>query len=341
MSSDDPQKPRRRLRYRGRNPRHFSEKYKEQAPARYPEDVEKVLARGQTPAGTHRPVMVAEVLEVLNPQPGEFAVDCTLGFGGHAVALLTAIQPGGHLLGLDVDSLELLKTETRLRGLGFGSEVFSVRRMNYAGLANILEHPADIILADLGVSSMQIDDPARGFTFKYDGPLDLRMNPLRGQPASALLATLNESSLAKLLLENADEPEADRIAHAVSGEKIATTVQLAEVVRRTGASDDAVRRVFQALRIAVNEEFSALETFLRSLPLCLKPGGRAAILAFHSGEDRRVKKAFQSGEREGIYESVAREVVRPSAQERRDNPRCTSAKLRWAIRGGRKRGIGE
>jgi 16S rRNA (cytosine1402-N4)-methyltransferase len=324
--------PTRRKRYTGKNPRHFSERYKELAPDRYTKDVEKVLARGQTPAGTHRPVMVREVLEVLAPQPGEFAVDCTLGFGGHAAVLLEAIQPGGRLIGLDVDPVELPKTEERLRALGFGPHVFSVRRMNYAGLAKILEEPADMILADLGLSSMQIDNPARGFTYKYDGPLDLRMNPNRGQPASALLATLDEEKLAKLLLENADEPEADAIAHAILQEKISTTVRLAEMVRRTGATDDAIRRVFQALRIAVNDEFSALDAFLRNLPLCLKPGGRVAILTFHSGEDRRVKKAFQARDREGTYSSVAREVLRPSAEERRDNPRCTSAKLRWAVR---------
>ena len=323
----------RRKRYAGRNPRHFSEKYKEQNAPRYAEEFAKVLARGQTPAGTHRPGMVREILEVLAPKAGDFAVDCTLGFGGHAVAILPAIQPGGRLLGLDADPIELPKTESRLRASGVGPDVFTVRRVNYAGLAKILETPADIILADLGVSSMQIDNPDRGFTYKYNGPLDLRMNPQRGQPASALLASLDEERLAQLLLDNADEPEAPAIAHAISLEKITTTVHLANVIRKTGATDDSVRRVFQALRIAVNDEFSALDTLLRSLPQCLKPGGRAAILTFHSGEDRRVKKAFQAGERDGTYASISREVLRPSPEERRDNPRCTSAKLRWAVRG--------
>jgi 16S rRNA (cytosine1402-N4)-methyltransferase len=276
--------------------------------------------------------MVREVLEVLAPQPGEFAVDCTLGFGGHAEALLAAIQPGGRLIGLDVDPLELPKTEARLRALGFGPDTFSVQRMNYAGLAKVLDAPADVILADLGVSSMQIDNPVRGFTYKYEGPLDLRMNPHRGKPASALLEELDEQRLAQLLLDNADEPDAAAIAHAVLQKKVTTTRQLAEIIRKTGATDDAVRRVFQALRIAVNDEFSALDALLRSLPLCLKPGGRVAILTFHSGEDRRVKKAFQAGEREGTYAAISREVQRPTPEERRDNPRCSSAKLRWARR---------
>jgi 16S rRNA (cytosine1402-N4)-methyltransferase len=276
--------------------------------------------------------MVREVLDVLSPQPGELAIDCTLGFGGHALALLEAIQPGGRLIGLDVDPLELQKTEARIRAYGYGPETFTVQRMNYAGLAKILDTPADIILADLGVSSMQIDNPARGFTYKHEGPLDLRMNPHRGQPASALLAGLDEPKLAELLFVNADETNAAVISRAILQKPVTTTVQLAEAVRRTGGTDDAVRRVFQALRIAVNDEFSALEAFLRNLPLCLKTGGRAAILTFHSGEDRRVKKAFQAGERDGTYAAVAREVLRPSAEERRDNPRCSSAKLRWARR---------
>lgn len=276
--------------------------------------------------------MVREILEVLAPQPGEFAVDCTLGFGGHAEALLSAIQPGGRLVGLDVDPLELPKAEARLRALGFGPDTFSAQRMNYAGLVKVLDTPVNVILADLGVSSMQIDNPVRGFTYKYEGPLDLRMNPHRGKPASELLAELDGHMLAQLLLDNADEPNAVAIAHAVVQKRVTTTVQLAEIIRQTGATDDAVRRVFQALRIAVNDEFSALDAFLRNLPLCLKPGGRVAILTFHSGEDRRVKKAFQAGEREGTYVAIAREVLRPTPEERRDNPRCSSAKLRWARR---------
>jgi len=326
------EKSRRRPRYRGKNPRHFSEKYKEHAPERYADDIAKVIAGGKTPAGTHRPVMVHEIMEVLAPRAGELAVDCTLGYGGHAVALLSALQPGGRLVGLDVDPIELPKTEARLRALGFGPDTLSVIRTNFAGLARVLPEPADIVIADLGPSSMQIDNPARGFTYKYDGPLDLRMNPERGQTAAALLATLDEQTLAALLLENADEPNADRIAQAILKASVSTTTQLAAVIRRAGGDDDSVRRVFQALRIAVNDEFSALGAFLRNLPFCLKAGGRVAILTFHSGEDRRVKKSFQSGARSGEYSEVAHEVLRPTSEELRANPRSRSAKLRWARR---------
>jgi 16S rRNA (cytosine1402-N4)-methyltransferase len=326
------EKPKRRARYKGKNPRHFSEKYKEHAPDRYAPDVAKVIASGKNPAGTHRPVMLREVLEVLAPKAGELAVDCTLGYGGHAVEILAALQPGGRLVGLDVDSIELPKTEARIRALGFGPDVFVAYPTNYAGIARTLASPADIIFADLGLSSMQIDNPLRGFTYKYDGPLDLRMNPRRGRPASTLLATLDEPALAALLTENADEPNANRLARAILQEKASTTTQLATIVRRVGDDEDSVRRVFQALRIAVNDEFGALDAFLRSLPRCLKTGGRVAILTFHSGEDRRVKKSFQAGERSGVYSEVAHSVMRSGSEEVRANPRSRSAKLRWARR---------
>ena len=346
MSDPQPEKPRRRPRYAGKHPRHFHEKYKEHQPDRYTADIEKVLASGKTPAGMHRPIMVREILEILAPQPGEIAVDATLGYGGHTQEILRAILPGGRLLGLDADPIELPKTEARLRKLGFGPDVLSVHRMNYAGLAALLgrEAPggADMILADLGLSSMQIDNPVRGFTFKAEGPLDLRMNPEHGQPASALLATISPVKLQKLLVENADEPEAERLAKAILDEQarapITTTTSLADVIRQAIAPlpriepNDTIRRVFQALRIAVNEEFNALDAFLRHLPQSLRPGGRVAILTFHSGEDRRVKHAFKAGIEAGSYSEIAREVLRPSPEELRSNPRSASAKLRWAKR---------
>jgi len=333
---------RRRPRYAGRNPRRFEDKYKEHNPERYPEAVSKVLASGKTPAGTHRPIMVAEILEILTPQPGELAIDCTLGYGGHARDILTRVQPGGRLIGLDTDPIELPKTEARLRALSFGPDVFTVVRSNFAGLPQVLAangiSGADIILADLGVSSMQLDDPKRGFSVKYEGPLDMRMNPQRGQPASALLEKLSPEALAALLVENADEPYAHPIAEAIASRRFATTTALAAAIRTalprlTGESCDlSVRRVFQALRIAVNDEFSALDTFLRHLPSCLNPGGRVAILTFHSGEDRRVKKAFSECLRNDSYASISHEVLRPTAAERHSNPRSAPAKLRWAIR---------
>jgi 16S rRNA (cytosine1402-N4)-methyltransferase len=333
---------RRRQRYRGKHPRRFEEKYKEQDPGRYPETVAKVLASGKTPAGSHRPIMVLEVLQVLAPKPGEIAVDCTLGYGGHAAQIISHLQPGGHLLGMDADPLELPRGEARLRGLGFGPEVFSAHRSNFAGLPQVLIQSgyqgADVILADLGVSSMQLDDPARGFSLKHEGPLDLRMNPLRGQPASVMLARSSLDAITGLLRENADEPHATMLAGALAGKMFATTGALASAIRHVLGSvseeerDLSVRRVFQALRIAVNDEFSALEMLLRCLPDCLNAGGRVAILTFHSGEDRRVKKAFQAGTRAGIYAAAATEVIRASPEERHANPRSSSAKLRWARR---------
>ena len=329
-SPDKPDTGKRRPRYPGRNPRHFTEKYKEHSPDRYPEEVAKVIEAGKTPAGTHRPIMVREILEILAPKPGDFAVDCTLGYGGHAEALLAAIQPGGKLIGLDVDPVELPKTELRLRTLGYGPDSFTAIPSNFAGVAKLLPEPADILLADLGLSSMQIDNPERGFTYKHDGPLDLRMNPRKGQPASALLAGLDPSGLSQLLADNSDEPDADRLARAILHAPATTTLQLAAAVRKAGGDEDSIRRVFQALRIAINDEFGALEAFLRNIPFCLKPGGRVAILTFHSGEDRRVKKSFKAMYQDGVYVSIADDVIRSSPEERRANPRSSSAKLRWA-----------
>ncbi len=335
---------RRRKRYAGKHPRRFEDKYKERDPQRHSDTVAKVLASGKTPAGSHRPIMVAEVLDVLSPRAGETAVDCTLGYGGHAREILARIQPGGTLLGLDADPIELPKTEARLRALGFGPETFIAKRSNYAGLAQALAGRgiagADIVLADLGVSSMQIDDPARGFSVKLDGPLDMRMNPHRGQPASALLAKARAADLAAMLAENADEPHADTLARALAGNAFGRTTDLANAIRSALAGtkpDDitlSIRRVFQALRIAVNDEFSALDALLRQLPGCLKPGGRVAVLTFHSGEDRRVKKSFDADLRAGIYAAISDGVLRPTPAEQHANPRSAPTKLRWARRPG-------
>jgi 16S rRNA (cytosine1402-N4)-methyltransferase len=334
---------RRRPRYSGRNPRRFEEKYKEHNPERYADTVAKVIASGKTPAGMHRPIMVAEILEALAPRPGEVAADCTLGYGGHAREILARIQPGGRLIGLDLDPIELPRTETRLRELGFGPEMFTAHRSNFAGLAQIIAGAGlggvDMVLADLGVSSMQLDDPARGFSATHQGPLDMRMNPQRGQPASALLERIAPEALEAMLVENADEPHAARLAQVLAGKRFATTSDLGAAIRRAlprmsrDGTTLCIRRVFQALRIAVNDEFSAIDSFLRNLPVCLNPGGRVAILSFHSGEDRRVKKSFAAGLREGVYSDIAPEVIRPGAEEQYSNPRSTAAKLRWARKG--------
>jgi 16S rRNA (cytosine1402-N4)-methyltransferase len=336
----------RRRRYPGRNPRRFEDKYKELDPERYPTEVEKVRAAGKTPAGMHVPIMVAEVLAAARPQPGDRVVDCTLGGGGHARALLAHLPPGGRLLALDLDAEELPKTEAHLRADGFGEDVLTTRHATFAGMAAVAFEtgvaPADIVLADLGVSSMQLDNPARGFSYKGVGPLDMRMNPAKGQPASALLATIDPTDLSRLLTENADEPHATVIAGLLTSKPLTTTHE-AERVVRTGLEramprlskaeiKASLRRTFQALRIAVNDEFRALDALLRSLPDVLAPGGRVVILTFHSGEDRRVKQAFRGGRRAGVYREVAEDVIRPSMAETRANRRASSAKLRWAVR---------
>jgi 16S rRNA (cytosine1402-N4)-methyltransferase len=352
MPEPDPQPHRRRPRYAGKNPRRFEEKYKELDPERYAADVAKVIASGKTPAGSHRPIMVAEILAALAPQPGDVVADCTLGFGGHARELLPRLAPGGRLIGLDVDPVELPKTTARLRTAGFGNEVLTTVRSNFAALPAVLAKlgltGADAILADLGVSSMQLDDPARGFTFKADSPLDLRLNPSRPPSATEWLARASEARLGATLTENADEPHADLLARELIVRRqqipFTRTRQLADAIREILirdqprhdplTDDDCVRRVFQALRIAVNDEFGVLDLFLRHLPSCLNPGGRVAILSFHSGEDRRVKHAFREGLRSGLYAAASEEVVRAGPGERRANPRSTSAKLRWAVRAG-------
>jgi 16S rRNA (cytosine1402-N4)-methyltransferase len=365
VSDEPPQQPepikhKRRPRYSGKNPRCFEEKYKEHNPERYADTVAKVLDSGKTPAGTHRPIMVDEILHVLAPKPGESVADCTLGFGGHARALLEKITPGGRLIGLDADPLELPKTEQRLRdfannllpllpqgGEGRGEEastIFTAHRTNFAGLPKVIADlqlsGVDMILADLGVSSMQLDNPARGFSTKGAGPLDMRMNPQRGQTASDLLQKLDAPALESILVQNADEPRARELALVLAAKKFETTKQLGDAIRATFPEqrqhgDEAnltIRRVFQALRIVVNDEFSALDTFLRNLRYCLNPGGRVAILTFHSGEDRRVKRTFEAGLADGFYADIAQEVIRPTPEERRANPRSSPAKLRWAKR---------
>ena len=350
--ADEASPHKRRVRYSGKHPRRFEEKYKELNPSLHAEELRKVMARGQTPAGMHRPICVREILALLDPRPGEVGLDATLGFGGHAQEILPRLRPGGRLFGVDVDPVEWPRTQARLRSLGFDESVLVLRRMNFAALPTLLPEAGggfDFVLADLGVSSMQIDNPARGFTFKADGPLDLRLDPSTGQPASALLQSVTRQRLRELLVDYADEPHAAPLAAALQGQYLETTTELAALVRQTlhaalkrglpeaerqAETKKALQRTFQALRIAVNDELGALDLFLSQLPTCLKPGGRVAILSFHSGEDRRVKKAFQSGERAGIYARVAPDPVRPSTEEQRANPRSSSAKLRWAVRAG-------
>ncbi len=344
MSAEESPRPPRRKRYGGKNPCNFEDKYKERDPARHAETIAKVLASGKTPAGTHVPVMVAECMAALALEPGMRGVDATLGYGGHAAAVLKRISPGGRLLGLDVDPLELPKTLARLRAAGWAEEAFAAARSNYAGISKAVAEwgggPVDFVFADLGCSSMQYDDPARGFTFKAAGPLDMRMNPARGLAAGDWLERISPEKLEAALAVNADEPRAESLAAALAGRRFADTLALAAAVREAVRIADAdelestVRRVFQAVRIAVNDEFGGLDAFLRALPGCLRPDGRVAILTFHSGEDRRVKLALRTGLRDGIFAETGDRPVVAGPEERRANPRSRAAKLRWAALAG-------
>ncbi|MFT3991255.1 MAG: 16S rRNA (cytosine(1402)-N(4))-methyltransferase RsmH [Luteolibacter sp.] len=343
-TSEEAPRPSRRKRYSGKNPRRFEDKYKEHHPERYGETVAKVIASGKTPAGSHVPILVEESLAALALEPGQCGIDATLGYGGHSSKILEIITPGGKLIGLDLDPIEMPKTAARLEAKGYGADVFEAVRSNYAGIAKVLRErgidAVDFVYADLGCSSMQFDDPSRGFSFKIAGPLDMRMNPQRGLSAADWLERVKPEKLELVLRENSDEPRSELLAAKLAGRRFAETLEFAAAVRGAVSELDedtrelTVRRVFQAVRIAVNEEFTALDAFLRSLPEVLKPGGRVAILTFHSGEDRRVKKSFQAGVRAGIYEAMSDGVITAGPEERRLNPRSTSAKLRWAVRAG-------
>jgi 16S rRNA (cytosine1402-N4)-methyltransferase len=345
--SDD--KPKRRVRYKGTHPKSFREKYKEQNPEKYAEDVAKIIAQGKTPAGMHRSIMVQEIMDFLQVKPGQTGLDATLGYGGHSLELLKALDGKGMLYATDVDPIELPRTTERLNGFGYGEEIFQPRQMNFSEIDAVVAEsgPLNFVLADLGVSSMQIDNPDRGFSFKIDGPLDLRLNPHYGKPASSLLKKSAGNELAEIFFEYSDEPYAEDIAQAivrerVKGNSFETTTQLRNVIAATldflpketrrEEIKKACQRCFQALRIAVNNEFEVLEKFLDRLPDALAPGGRVAVLTFHSGEDRRVKKAFQYFFREGIFSEFSKEPGRPTAEECFRNPRAKSAKLRWGVK---------
>ena len=306
----------RRVRYAGRYPKKFEEKYKEHDPEKYADTVAHVIEKGSTPAGMHISIMVKEILDFLEIRPGQQGLDCTLGYGGHSRKMLEKLEGEGRLVGLDIDPIESEKTVKRLRAAGFSEDTFQFRLMNFANIDKVAEEfgQFDFVLADLGVSSMQIDDPKRGFSYK---------------------------------IENSDEPYAAEIAASVfgrlkNGKKIETTTDLrnaveAALVRLPKAErEEAVKkscaRTFQALRIDVNSEFEVLYSFLEKLDGILKPGGRVAILTFHSGEDRLVKKAFKELKKAGVYAEISADVIRPSAEECRLNPRARSTKMRWAVK---------
>lgn len=338
----------RRVRYKGTHPRNYQEKYKELNPEKYKDTVEKVIRKGSTPAGMHISICVNEILDFLQIQPGQIGLDATLGYGGHSSAMLQCLKGEGHLYALDVDPIEMKKTKGRLEKQGYDSKILSIRHLNFADVDQLLPESGafDFAMADLGVSSMQIDNPERGFSYKFDGPLDLRLNPEKGISAAERLKDISLAELEGMLIENADEPYAGEIARAIVSDRrkapVETTLQLQHIIEkalarvpekeRREAVKKSCARTFQALRIDVNSEFEVLESFLEKLPSVLKPGGRVAILTFHSGEDRLVKKSFKQLYREGIYREISTEVIRPSAEECNRNSRARSTKMRWAIR---------
>ena len=374
-TTDTPTPHKRRVRYKGTHPRHFHEKYKEANPEKYADTIEKVISKGSTPAGMHLSIMVEEILEALEIQPGQQGLDATFGYGGHTKAMLQKLEGQGHIHALDVDPIEIVKTRKRLADQGFGPEILTAHQINFAKIDEVAAETGlfDFVLADLGVSSMQIDNPDRGFSYKIDGPLDLRLDPEHGESAAERLANITKEEFMGMMIDNSDEPFAEEIARVVFGRMrkgiaIDTTTALREAIEeainqvpekklqaaiqsnqktqddqkpqntkitattRADMAKKSCARVFQALRIDVNSEFEVLYRFLDKLPGILKPGGRVAILTFHSGEDRLVKQAFKQGKKDGIYSEILEDVIRPSAEECQRNPRAKSTKLRWAVR---------
>lgn len=307
----------RRVRYSGTHPKRYQEKYKELHPEKYSDTVSKVIQKGSTPAGMHISICVREILDFLQIRPGQIGLDATLGYGGHTLEMLKCLDSQGHLYALDVDPIESARTAQRLKDLGYGPELLTVRLQNFAEIGRVFAEVGkfDFVLADLGVSSMQIDNPERGFSYKAEGPLDLRMNPERGISAAERLSNITQEELTGMLIENADEPYAEEIAREVTGRlkrgvKIDTTTGLYQAIGaalsflpeadRKEAVKKSSQRTFQALRIDVNNEYEALYAFLESLPEVLAPGGRAAILTFHSGEDRLVKNHSSASRRKAF-----------------------------------------
>ena len=343
------QQHKRRVHYSGKYPKKFEEKYKEQNPDKYKDTIDHVIAKGSTPAGMHISIMVKEILDFLQIHPGQQGLDCTLGYGGHTRKMLEKLEGRGCIYGLDVDPIESEKTVKRLRDAGFGEDAFKFRLINFANIDQVAAEAGkfDFVLADLGVSSMQIDNPERGFSYKVDGPLDLRLDPANGESAAERLKHITRDEFVGMMVENSDEPYAEEIADKVfslmkKGRSIDTTTALRDAIEgalwklpkdeKADAVKKSCARVFQALRIDVNSEFEVLYAFLEKLPGILNPGGRVAILTFHSGEDRLVKKSFKELQKNGVYSEISSDVIRPSAEECRVNPRSKSTKMRWAIK---------
>lgn len=339
----------RRVHYSGTHPKRFEEKYKEHDPEKYADTIEKVISKGSTPAGMHISICVNEILDFLQIQPGQQGLDATLGYGGHTRRMLEQLHGEGHMYALDVDPIEIVKTKQRLAEAGYGEDILTIKQTNFRNIDQVAEEAGDFdfILADLGVSSMQIDNPDRGFTYKFEGPLDLRLDPEKGESAAERLREVSYEELVGMFQENSDEPYAEEIATVIMKRNrtknyVETTIQMKDAIEealafvpekdRKEAVKKSCQRCFQALRIDVNSEFEVLYDFLDKLPDALRPGGRVAILTFHSGEDRLVKRAFKAGAKAGIYSDVSKDVIRPSAEECARNPRARSTKMRWAVK---------
>lgn len=338
-SSGETPARKRRPRYRGTHPQRFEQRYKELDPSRFPQMQAHVRAQGRTPAGTHVPILLPELLDAVAPAAGDIVADCTLGYGGHARAVLERIGPTGRMIAFDVDGQELERTRARLAQDGFAIQAI---RGNFAGLPRVLADlelaGCNVIYADLGVSSMQIDDPARGFSYRHDGPLDMRMDDRIRRTAADLLNSLPHADIAAALRDLGDEPAAESIASDALRRRglrpFSRTSDFVEVIRSAvgGDAHDALPRCFAALRILVNDELSALRSLLRIAPDCLLPDGRIALISFHSGEDRMIKQTLRDGLHAGVFDRISDEPITAGAGERRDNPRSSAAKLRWARR---------
>lgn len=339
----------RRVHYSGTHPKRFEEKYKEHDPEKYADTIEKVISKGSTPAGMHISICVNEILDFLQIQPGQQGLDATLGYGGHTRRMLEQLHGEGHMYALDVDPIEIVKTKQRLAEAGYGEDILTIKQTNFRNIDQVAEEAGgfDFILADLGVSSMQIDNPDRGFTYKFDGPLDLRLDPEKGESAAERLREVSYEELVGMFQENSDEPYAEEIATVIMKRNrtknyVETTTQMKDAIEealafvpekdRKEAVKKSCQRCFQALRIDVNSEFEVLYDFLDKLPDAFRPGGKVAILTFHSGEDRLVKRAFKAGAKAGVYSEVSKDVIRPSAEECARNPRARSTKMRWAVK---------
>ena len=339
----------RRVHYSGTHPKRFEEKYKEHDPEKYADTIEKVISKGSTPAGMHISICVNEILDFLQIQPGQQGLDATLGYGGHTRRMLEQLHGEGHMYALDVDPIEIVKTKQRLAEAGYGEDILTIKQTNFRNIDQVAEEAGgfDFILADLGVSSMQIDNPDRGFTYMFDGPLDLRLDPEKGESAAERLREVSYEELVGMFQENSDEPYAEEIATVIMKRNrtknyVETTTQMKDAIEealafvpekdRKEAVKKSCQRCFQALRIDVNSEFEVLYDFLDKLPDALRPGGKVAILTFHSGEDRLVKRAFKAGAKAGVYSEVSKDVIRPSAEECARNPRARSTKMRWAVK---------